>query len=68
MLIVVQAGFIIATPKPSKSSKLSLEGFIISFRSVRHTAAVPLQPGALKPKALKPGASKPTRDFSFGIQ
>ena len=47
--------------------KVSLEGFIISFRAAT-SSAVPLQPGALKPRALKPGASKPARDFTFGIQ
>ena len=62
-----------ATPKPSQSSKFSLEGFIISFRATaapprHHRATVPLQPGALKQRALKPGASKPARDFTFGIQ
>ena len=65
-----------ATPMQSQSSKLSLDGFIISFHvsatlplpARLRRRAVPLQPGALKPRALKPGASKPARDFTFGIQ
>ena len=54
---------IIATPKPSQSSKFSLEGFIISTSPPQ-----PSEPIWTRGIHARPGASKGPRDFKFDIK
>ena len=69
LLLIVIFVLIIATPKPSQSSKLAWRALlsVSAPPPLLPLRAVPLQPGALKPRALKPGASKPARDFTFDL-